>query len=503
MLEWPYMTVRTRLAPSPTGWFHLGNIRTYLYDYALARRHNGQVVIRLEDTDQKRLVEGAEAKIYEMITAYGMDWDEGPDKGGPYPPYRQSEKLPKYKEAAQFLVKNDFAYYAFDTEEYLEKVREDQRKKGEVTHYDKKDRFIDPSEAQKRVDSGEPHVVRLKLPEGTTFSYKDPILGKEVSWESKDLDDIILLKSDGFPTYHLGVVVDDIDMKITHVIRGQEWIASTPYHVFLYDAFKYPRPEICHVTVIVDPRTGKKFSKRDMTQLFSAEKALVDGYLPEAVLNYLMLLGWAPKDNREVFTLKEFVEVFDLSGLQKANPIYSMDKMHWFAGYYIRNTSDSELYQKLIAWINKYHSSEFDFVVKLPKQRVLKCLPLIKERSTTLRELAELIKQFYVDPSVYEISNAKGLKDKAKEDLKKPVQLLIGLVESLSSDSSSWEHASWEQLVRSVSKDSGWKDADTFMLLRVGICGKPISPPLFELMQVAGKEVCLCRLRAFLENLSL
>ncbi|MEI6462916.1 MAG: glutamate--tRNA ligase [bacterium] len=492
-------TVRTRFAPSPTGFVHIGAIRTILYDYALAKRNNGQVIIRLEDTDRNRLVEGAEEYLYKMVKAYGITWDEGPDIGGPYAPYKQSERLPMYQKAAHELVAKGFAYYAFDTVERLDKLRAEQEKAGVRTHYDNRDRDLDPIEAKKRVDSGEKYCVRLKIPFNSKIEFLDPISKKKTIWDSKDLDDIILLKSDGYPTYHLAVVIDDVAMKITHVLRGPEWIATTPYHVYLYGCMEYTIPEIIHVTVIFDPRTGKKFSKRDETGAFLADKYIKEGYLPEGVLNYIMLLGWAPKDNRELYTLSEFVDAFGVEGLQKANPIFNQKKLEWFAGQYFRTIPLDKLIERIKVWANEYGKEYLDVIEKInlnnEKEQVL--LKMVQERSITFVSFLSQLKNIYFRNEKYEVENAKGIKERSKDELSKATDSLIEDISKLNDDSSLWTHEEWEMGIREIAKTYTWKDADVFMLLRVSVLTTPFSPPLFEVMQYLGKSECLERIKKF------
>jgi len=382
-------------------------------------------------------------------------------------------------------------------------LRTEQEKAGIRTHYDNRDRDIDPIEAKKRVDSGEKYCVRLKIPLNTTIKFHDPIANKEITWESKDLDDIILLKSDGYPTYHLGVVVDDVEMKITHVFRGPEWIATTPYHIYLYDCLKYTKPEIIHVTVIFDPRTGKKFSKRDMTGMFLAEKYLIEGYLVEGVLNYLMLLGWAPKDNREFFTLEEFVEAFDLKGLQKANPTFNQKKFEFFAGHYFRLLSIDDLLKRGNEWAEKYAKDYQDVFTKLidKKSELEVGIKMVQERAFTFKSFADQMRLFFEEPKTFNIENAKGVKDLDKEKLKKIVTELESGIKTLSDDSKAWKHEDWEKIVRDIAKSNEIKDADSFMALRIAIVGEPFSPPLFEMMQILGKEECLKRIQTLITNI--
>ena len=285
-------------------------------------------------------------------------------------------------------------------------------------------------------------------------------------------------------------------MKITHVFRGPEWIATTPYHIYLYDCLKYAKPEIIHVTVIFDPRTGKKFSKRDMTGMFLAEKYLIDGYLVEGVLNYLMLLGWAPKDNREFFTLEEFVEAFDLKGLQKANPTYNQKKLEFFAGHYFRALNVDELLKRGSEWSDKYAKDYTDTFKKLLEKKtdLETGIKMVQERAFTFKSFADQMKLFFEKPLTFNIENSKGIKDLEKEKLKKIVREIESGIKSLNEDSKLWSHEEWEKIMRDTAKINEIKDADSFMALRIAIVGEPFSPPLFEMMQIIGKQECLDRI---------
>src|SRR5260221_3040581 len=355
-------SIRTRFAPSPTGTpesIHLGFIIRALWNYAYAKKNRGQFVLRIEDTDQKRSRKDTEEEIYKALEKFGIKWDEGPDIGGPYAPYRQSERLSKYQEVAKMLVEKGYAYYDFDAivreKEEIKESYESKEKLAELK-IRPEGRKNGIEDSLKRIADGEKYVVRIKIPEDKIFEYKDWILKKKIKFFGKEIPDMILLKSDGFPTYHLAVVVDDIDMKITHVFRGQEWISSTPIHLYLYEGMNHKVPEIGHFSVILDPRTGKKFSKRDLTSMFGVNTWLDKGYLPEAILNYLMLLGWAPKDNKEFFALDEFVKAFVQNGVQKPNPEFDIAKLDWFNGEYIRKLSDEELVKK----ISKFYKNKYD-----------------------------------------------------------------------------------------------------------------------------------------------
>lgn len=466
------MTVRTRFAPSPTGTpesVHLGFVIRALWSYAYARQNGGQFVLRLEDTDKKRSRKDTEQVIYDTLKTFGIDWDEGPDVGGPYGPYLQSERLDKYQKAAHDLVAKGYAYYDFDAkvrdkEEIKEAYESEEGLEEAKTR--PQARNSDPLEAKKRVDAGEPYVVRVKIPEDKIFEFDDWMLKKKVKIQGIEVPDLILLKSDGFPTYHLAVVVDDLDMKISHVFRGQEWISTTPIHLFLFEALGKQTPIIGHFTVILDPNTKKKFSKRDLTAMFGVNTWLLKGYLPEALLNYLMLLGWAPKDNREFFTLSEFVEALDQAGVQKANPTFNTQKLDWFNQHYIRTTQDAELAKK-IKQFSGHSESEIE-----------KLLPLVKERMVTLKDFDELTEYFFTSPKV----------DINYPDTKRVLDNAIGTLEK------DFDGGILEENARAFCQTNNVKVGDYFMVLRLAVTGRAQTPPLWDVMQILGKDETLRRL---------
>lgn len=324
-------------------------------------------------------------------------------------------------------------------------------------------------------------MVRVKIPERKTFKYYDWILKKNIEFESKEVPDMILLKSDGFPTYHLAVVVDDIDMEISHVFRGQEWISSTPIHLFLYEAFGKPVPEIGHFSVILDPRTGKKFSKRDATAFFGVKTWIDKGYLPEAILNYLMLLGWAPKDNRELFTLEEFVQAFDQDGVQKANPIFNTNKLDWFNGHYIRQKSDEELLKLLKPFLPKNASQE----------KVNQIIPLIKDRIKNLSEFNDLAGYIFKDAA--EIVPLK-LTEKYPVHISSAKDVLSKI------PASEWELAKINEALSLTIESNDFKTGDFYMDLRGTISGSKFTPPLNETLVIIGKEEIIKRLEKGLKK---
>ncbi len=465
--------VRTRFAPSPTGTpesIHLGFVIRALWAYAYAKKNNGQFILRIEDTDKKRSRRDTEEAIYATLRKFNITWDEGPDVGGPYEPYRQSERLKLYQKAAKRLVEKGFAYYDFDAEiREKEEIKEAYQSKEKLAKLKvrPKARDMDAKEALKRVEAGEPYVIRVKIPEEKKFEYKDWILKKKIKFFGKEVPDMILLKSDGFPTYHLAVVVDDVEMKISHVFRGQEWISSTPIHLFLHEALGHKVPEIGHFSVILDPKTRKKFSKRDMTAMFGVDTWLKQGYLPEAMLNYLMLLGWAPKDNQEFFTLDEFVQAFDQDGVQKANPVFDATKLDWFNGEYIRKLTD----ESLIAKINEFYGGKYDVDV------LKKVVPLIKDRIKKLAEFEPFAGFFFESPKV-------DVKLFGK-DFKNHLEVAYGAIEK-------------EQDLMEAVKENNFKTGDFFMSLRIAITGSKFTPPINDSILILGKTEVLKRLKKFL-----
>lgn len=476
------MTVRTRMAPSPTGEYHVGHISTLLKNFAFARKHQGQFVLRIEDTDQERKVEGAVDKILSVIKAYGLDWDEGPEKGGPYAPYTQSERLPIYKQYAQSLVDTGAAYYCFCSKERLEQLKAEQVLKQEKPKYDRYCLSLSHEDIQQKLDANEAFVIRLKVPDNVTVTFKDLIRGN-ISFSSNEVDDQVLLKSDGFPTYHLAVVVDDYLMKITHVLRGEEWISSTPKHVLLYQAFGWESPVYAHIPVFLNPDGKGKMSKRKGT--VSAQSFLDDGYLPEALLNFFMILGWTPNDQREILTLEEYIQEFDPQDISPKSVVFDLQKLAWLNGIYIRKMPLEEL----MARAEPFLPGDF------PRQKLSKILSLINERLTKFSEIESLTDFFYRDITVpADIIQGKQTPQAVKKQLAETVSILEKL--------ENWDVPSLESSIRSLQESNDWKKRDYFMLLRIVSTGKTATPPLFETMEVIGKEQVISRFTQALSNIS-
>ena len=363
------MTVRVRFAPSPTGSLHIGSVRTTLYNYFFARQNGGQLILRIEDTDQDRLVAGAIDSIYDGLAWLGIKWDEGPREGGPHAPYVQSERLPLYQRHAQQLVDQGAAYLCFCSKERLAAVRAQQTQRKEITRYDGLCRRIDPREAAERARA-ESHVVRQKVPDDGVVALDDLVYG-HIEWPLKSLEDQILLKSDGFPTYHLAVVVDDHAMGITHIFRGEDWLPSTPKHLLIWRAFGWEIPPHAHVPNVLGP-DGKKLAKRHGAT--KVEEFRAQGYLPAAMVNYLALIGWAPGTEEEIFSLDELVRRWRMDQVQRAGGKWDRARLEWFNGVYIRKLSDDELVTEL----GPFLPAAWD------RTQVRKAIPLIKERMRTL-----------------------------------------------------------------------------------------------------------------------
>lgn len=466
--------IRTRMAPSPTGEYHVGHIATLLKNYAFAKHYGGQFVLRIEDTDQERKVEGAVERILSVIKAYGLDWDEGPVKNGPYAPYVQSERLPSYKEKALELVEKGQAYYCFCSAERLEKIRDEQRLHNIPPKYDRHCRSLSLTEAQARVTAGESYVIRLKVPDNEAITFTDLIRG-EITVNSDVVDDQVLLKSDGFPTYHLAVVADDQAMKITHVLRGEEWISSTPKHILLYRAFGWQPPIYAHIPIFLNPDGKGKMSKRKGA--VAAQSFLDDGYLPEAMLNFFMILGWARADQREIMTLDEYVAEFDPKDISSKSVVFDLEKLNWLNGVYIRQLTPSELEKRLQPFLPA------DF----PREKYEQILPLVFERLVKLKDIEELTSFFYrpisVDPTLL-------IK---KSDAASVATQLTATIEALKTVPA-WDHDAIETIIRQVQAEHEWPKSQYFMMVRVAVTGRIATPPLFETIVVLGQAETLKRL---------
>ena len=471
------------MAPSPTGEMHVGSLATLLKNYAFAKKNGGQFILRIEDTDKVREVDGGVEAIQAIIKRYGLDWDEGPGKGGEFGPYIQSERLEIYKKEVQKLIDNGKAYYCFCSKERLAAVKDQQIANKQPPHYDRRCREISKEEARQRVMGGEEYVIRLKVPSDQEIVFTDLLRG-EITFDSNLVDDQVLLKSDGYPTYHLAVVIDDYLMKISHIMRGEEWISSTPKHVLLYQAFGWPVPVFAHIPVFLNPDGKGKMSKRK--GMVSAASFLDRGYLPEAMLNFFMILGWAKKDQEEVISLDEYIREFEPSDLSSNSVAFDIKKLNWLNGVYIRKLNSQQLEEKITPFVPP------DF----PKDKISQVLPLIQERLVTLADFEQLTKFFYGQIN-YETDLLLKKAD-SKELVKLELRETINLINSLTN----WNLTELEEKTMNLQEEKDWHRGQFFMMLRIAVTGEKATPPLFDTMIVLGKELVLNRLEEALNKLN-
>jgi len=466
------MHVRTRIPPSPTGEdLHIGSVYTALINYAVARKNGGEFIIRIEDTDQARLVKGAEEKFLQTLKDYHIDYDEAPDKEGAVGPYRQSERLDIYKRYAKELIDSGKAYYCTCSKERLDKLRDAQQKNKKIPKYDK-NCLSKQEEVKKKVDGGEQYVIRLNIEPNVEVKFNDLIHG-DIVINSDNLDDQVLMKSDGFPTYHLAVVVDDHFMKITHIIRGEEWISSTPKHVLLYEAFGWEMPLFAHVPLLRNPDKSKMSKRKNVVW---ASWYLQQGFLPEAILNYLSLMGWSHPKQKEIFDMDEFIKVFELKDMKPVGPAFDTVKLEWMNGMYIRQTENSNLKTQILEFYKKYKKQDLD-------EKLLDLtIPLVKERIKKLSDYYPLSEFFFEQPKKYEV------------DLKKHKDLISKMHDSLK-NLKDWKKDKIGEVLQALAEKENVKNSEFFMVVRVVITGKKISPPLNDSMELLGKKESLKRLK--------
>jgi glutamyl-tRNA synthetase len=484
---------RTRVAPSPTGHMHLATARVALYDYLLAKKTGGQFVLRIEDTDVSRTVPGTEQEIIDGLRWLGLNYDEGPDVGGAYGPYRQTDRREIYQSHAKTLVNNGHAYPCFCTPDRLEKVRQEQMKRKENPHYDGTCRDLDPDEAARRVANGENYVIRFKMPhEGTTTAH-DHLRGDIVT-ENKQLNDYVLLKTDGLPTYHLAAVADDHDMGITHVLRGSEWLGTFPLHVNIVRAFGWEEPTWVHLSVFLKPSGKGKLSKRDTTLAMKDGHSVFIkdmnelGFTPEGVNNWVALMGWGVAED-DVMTVEQMVERFSIDSLTASPAAINFQKLDHFNATHIRLFTTEDL----AARIKPYFTREG---LNVSDEVLLKIIPLIRERLVTLDDCISFGGFFFKDEviPVPEDLVAKGLDAKQSAQIaQRAYQILAGLP--------TISHESCEPPLRAYVEESGLNANQVFGILRVATTGQKVSPPLFESMEIIGREKCLQRIKNAIEIL--
>ena len=479
------MDVRVRYAPSPTGLQHIGGVRTALFNYFFARSMGGKFILRVEDTDRERFSEESLKDLYDTLEWLGIDWDEGPVKGGPYGPYVQSERSELYREYADKLVDDGKAYHCFCTTERLNDLREVQKKEKKSYGYDRHCRDLSEEERNKKKGEGLKSVIRLKIPlEGKT-SFDDLLLGT-VTRKNKDISpDPVLMKSDGFPTYHLANVVDDHLMEITHILRAQEWIPSGAMHILLYKAFRWDPPAYCHLPMVMG-KDGQKLSKRHgSTSVIDFRKR---GYLPEALINYVTMVGWAYDDSREFFTKDELEKLFSLEKISKSPGVFDYKKLEWFNGQYIRKKSEAELIKEVIPYLKKDGIISED-VTDREMNIIKNMMSLMAERLHFMSDISELAGFLFKDISEYTLADLIP----KKMDYKGTVEVLEGareLVEGFESRSDEEN----EELFRRKSEEVKVKLGSMLMPLRVAISGSKVSPPIFGSLRLLGVEKALERI---------
>ncbi len=487
------MTVRLRYAPSPTGDPHVGNIRSALWAWAYARHEGGVFFLRIEDTDQARLVPGSIERIQDSLRWLGIDWDEGPDVGGPYGPYVQSQRLHHYREATDRLLASGDAYRCFCTPADLEAMRQAQRAAKQPPGYDGRCRTIPSSEAEARAAAGESSVVRFAMPKEGTTTFNDLLRG-EISYENRLLDDFVVLKSDGFPTYHLAHAVDDHLMETTHVTRGEEWLPSAPRHVRLFEALGHPVPIYVHTPVILGP-DGGKLSKRHGAK--SVLEYAEEGYLPEAVFNFLGILGWSPDGSTEVMTREELVAAFDIKDLVVHPAVFDTQKLEWMNGVYMRAMPEEQLTEVFARQLEQ--TLPPDVPRPLDRAFIAELTPLVRERVKLLPEVTSLV-DFFFAPDV-PTPPAEQLLGKAYRSRPQAASAALDACAEVLDVLASWTAPTIEEVLRGVATHLGEKPGDLFMLCRLTVTGKSVTPPLFESMVLVGSEPCIARLRAAAEAL--
>jgi glutamyl-tRNA synthetase len=473
----PAAPVRVRIAPSPTGLPNIGTFRTFLFNWLFARQQGGKFIIRIEDTDRERLVPGAIDALVDAVEWFGLDWDEGPRVGGPHAPYEQSERLPIYHEHVQRLIEAGAAYRCYCTPQRLEALRAEQQARKEPPGYDRRCRSLTDAERAAQEAAGTPSVVRFAIPlEGST-TFSDMIHG-DVTWENRVLDDFVILKSDGFPTYHLAHLVDDRLMEISHVLRGDEWISSTPRHVLLYQAFGWKPPVFAHLPAILGPDRKKLSKRHGPTGIAAFQEA---GYLPEALLNYLALCGWAPSDDEEVLSLAELVKLFSLERVSKTGAIFDHAKLDWFNGIYIRSLSPEQLGQRLIPFVPE--------AATVSSSQLAAITALVQDRLKTLSEAPGLMDFFLKETITYD----PGLLIQKGVTRELTVAALQASRE-LAAHVAPFEHEPLEGEFRALAERIGLKTGQLFMSIRVACTGRTATPPLFETMEVLGRPRVVARL---------
>lgn len=468
-----FSRIRTRVAPSPTGDPHVGTAYVALFNYCFAKRQGGDFILRIEDTDTARSTAASEAAILQSLAWLGLRWDEGPDVGGPSGPYRQSERGAVYRQHADDLLARGAAFRCFCAPERLAAMREAQKAAGQRPGYDGLCLQLSQEEAASRVAAGEPHVVRLKTPREGVCVIHDLLRGPiEIAWETVDMQ--VLLKADGMPTYHLANVVDDHLMAISHILRGEEWINSAPKHQLLYQAFGWEMPALCHLPLLRNPDKSKLSKRKNPTSLLFYQRM---GYLPEAMLNYLGLMAWSMPSGEEKFSLEEMTAEFTLERVSLGGPVFDLTKLNWLNGRWIRESlSDDDFAGRARAWA-------------LNEPYLMRIAPLVRSRVSVLSDLGPLALPFFSGMMTYapELLWSKKL---SREDASRALRLALERLEAVE-----WNKDALDQALRALAEETGAKLRDFLRPFFVAICGSPTSVPLFDAMEILGRDICRARLR--------
>ncbi|MGI6325999.1 MAG: glutamate--tRNA ligase [Saccharofermentanales bacterium] len=479
-------TVRTRFAPSPTGFMHVGNLRTALYEYLIAKSAGGSFVLRIEDTDQDRLVDGAIDIIYRTLRQVGLVHDEGPDIGGPYGPYVQSQRLALYQSFAQELVQRGHAYFCFCSRERLESLKNQAENSG-FSGYDRHCRNLPAEELERLLASGIPYVVRQKMPLTGSTTFTDAVFGS-ITVENNELEDQVLLKSDGFPTYNFANVVDDHTMAITHVVRGSEYLSSVPKYNLLYEAFGWEIPTYVHLPLIVG-QDGRKLSKRHGSTSF--DDLVAEGYLPEAIINYIAMLGWCPADNREIFSLSELCRNFDITGISKSPSVFDYDKLSWFNAGYLRRMQPADFLELIRPHLDPaFGEMKYDGPL---------LAELLQPRLTKLNQIGEMVgfltvRQAY-DPALFTNKKSKSTPELAMSVLPQAIETLSHLPD--------WNRTSIHDALMTVAEQLDLKTGQVMWPVRIAASGQAVTPGgAVEILVILGKAESLERLGIGLDLLA-
>lgn len=478
------MDIRVRFAPSPTGFLHIGSLRTALYNFLFARRHGGKTILRIEDTDQTRYVEGAEQELISTCRWAGIEFDESPEKGGEYGPYRQSERTELYRQHAQILLDNGTAYYAFDTSEDLDAMRLRQQAAGIAPKYDRstmRNQFtLGAEETARLMNSGAERVVRLKTPLQSEIAFDDVVRGRVV-FHSREIDDQVLLKSDGFPTYHLANIVDDRLMKITHVIRGEEWLPSTPKHILLYQSFGWEPPKFAHLPLLLNEDRSKMSKRKGDVFVYQFREK---GFFPESLVNFVALLGWNPTADREVFSMQEMMESFTLEKVNKAGAIFDYKKLEWMQSEYMKLTSPGLMVAEVVKALEQENIScdDVDYIEKI--------IVLFRERILFPNQLASFADYMFILPQQWD---EEYLQKIWTSDTAKNMDPIIKILRQ----SDDYNHVALHSAIKDCLKALGIGFRDVMNPLRLMITGKSVGAGMMETLELLGKEKTLARIDGF------